>query len=71
MGRSQYLRKRTDADWCAYENSARKMKRGLWVQPPREWIDPGEWRRRKQRHYTYGLQRGNHRAVSGCDREAL
>jgi endonuclease YncB( thermonuclease family) len=49
----KYLRKREDAEWCAYENSARELKRGLWAQPSSEWIDPREWFYRKKRHYKY------------------
>ena len=49
----KYLRKRDDADWCAYENAARQMRRGLWSQRPEDWIDPREWYHRKKRHYVY------------------
>lgn len=49
----KYLRKRADAEWCAFENAARQMRRGLWAQPPSEWIDPREWYHRKKRNYKY------------------
>lgn len=49
----KYLRKREDAAWCAYENTAREWKVGLWSQPTIDWIDPGDWRKRKELHYKY------------------
>ena len=49
----KYLRKRAESSWCAYENAARQMRRGLWSQRPEEWIDPREWYHRKKRHYKY------------------
>ena len=35
----KYLRKRQDAAWCAYENTARQSKIGLWAQATNDWID--------------------------------
>jgi endonuclease YncB( thermonuclease family) len=49
----KYLRKRQDAEWCALENSARELGRGLWAQPSSEWKDPREWYYRKKRNYKY------------------
>ena len=34
------------------------MRRGLWSQRSEDWIDPGEWRHRKKRHYKYTDYRG-------------
>ena len=49
----KYIRKRSESSWCAYENAARQMRRGLWSKRSEERIDPREWYHRKKRHYKY------------------
>lgn len=44
----KYIRKTKESHWCALEGAARSMKRGLWAEPPSNWIDPSEWRHRKK-----------------------
>jgi endonuclease YncB( thermonuclease family) len=44
----KYLRKERDAHWCMDENAARAAKRGIWSQPPEQWIDPREWFHREE-----------------------
>ena len=34
----KYLRKKHDAEWCAYENAARQTGSGLWEPPTKDWI---------------------------------
>jgi micrococcal nuclease len=41
-----YRRYTTDARYCQWEETARRARRGLWSQPPTEWIAPWDWRRR-------------------------
>jgi endonuclease YncB( thermonuclease family) len=38
----EYLR---DPAFCRLEAEARTARRGLWAQPPADWIYPSEWRR--------------------------
>ena len=44
-----YRRYADDAGYCAFEKSARDLRRGLWQAPPGERIAPWEWRQRKSR----------------------
>jgi endonuclease YncB( thermonuclease family) len=42
-----YRKYADDAAYCAYERSARDLRRGLWRLPPEQRVAPWEWRRRK------------------------
>ena len=42
-----YRRYADDSAYCAYEKSARDLRRGLWSLPADQRVAPWEWRRRK------------------------
>lgn len=49
-----YRRYANDVAYCAYEQAARELNRGLWSLPREQRPAPWEWRRRKtlDGHYT-------------------
>jgi len=44
-----YRRYADDPAYCAYEQAARDLGRGLWRLPPADRVAPWEWRQRKSR----------------------
>lgn len=47
-----YRRYARNPDYCRWEETARREKRGLWSLPTRDWIYPSEWRRLRRREIT-------------------
>jgi endonuclease YncB( thermonuclease family) len=58
----QYLK---DTDYCAWEDSARSSRRGLWALPENECHAPWEWRSVK-RGQAYGYTDYTRETVANC-----
>jgi endonuclease YncB( thermonuclease family) len=48
-----YRRYARDAAYCAHEQDARALERGLWKLPPAEQVAPWEWRQRDRRRKPF------------------
>lgn len=59
-----YRRYADDAAYCAYEQAARDLHRGLWRLPPEQRVAPWEWRRRKSLEGRYTDY--SHETVASC-----
>jgi endonuclease YncB( thermonuclease family) len=64
QGHAWAYRERTlERDYCAWENAARSLRRGLWAGS--EWVAPWEWRSSQENKKTYFSDYSN-ASVASC-----
>lgn len=61
----RYIKKAAGRDYCAWEDAARKARRGLWALPPNDWIYPSDWRRWR-RHQVETVPDFSHETMADC-----
>jgi endonuclease YncB( thermonuclease family) len=57
-----------EADYCAWENAARSLRRGLWASKARDWVAPWDWRETK-RDPLYFVTDYSNVSTASCIRE--
>lgn len=58
-----------NADYCAWENAARSLRRGLWDSKRLDWVAPWDWRE-SRRDPLYFVTDYSNASTASCMREA-